>query len=405
MKTCSLAPKHWPMPVSCHIKPSMNNAIAIIVGAGSANRFGGDVPKQFRNLNGLSVLEWSYRAFRAHKAISQTIIVFPKGGSTAALGLDGLDAKLVEGGPSRSASVRNALQAIDCAPGTPILIHDAARPGLSVDMISKLLAALDTHSAAAPALPVSDALKRTDTDTLVTVDRNSLMRVQTPQAFVFEDIQSALANTDADLVDDLAAIETLGKTIALIEGDERLHKITYEKDLALMESILAPVGNAPRIGTGYDVHKFGPGDHVTLCGTQIPHTQGLVGHSDADIGWHAATDAILGAIAAGDIGDHFPPSDEKWKDADSGQFLLHAQTLASQQGYAISNLDITLICEAPKIKPHREAMRARTAELLGLPLGSVSVKATTTEGLGFTGRREGIAGQAAVILTPAPNMS
>jgi 2-C-methyl-D-erythritol 4-phosphate cytidylyltransferase/2-C-methyl-D-erythritol 2,4-cyclodiphosphate synthase len=229
--------------------------------------------------------------------------------------------------------------------------------------------------------------------------------MQTPQVFRYGDISKALGETEMSYVDDLEAIEALGKTVALITGSERLRKVTYEEDFEIMERLLSPteprlISRAPRMGTGYDVHQFGPGDHITLCGIKIPHTHGLIGHSDADIGWHALTDAILGAIAMGDIGDHFPPSDPQWKGADSGRFLAHAQHLAKTSGFAISNVDITLICEAPKIKPYREAMRERTANLLDIPLSSVSVKATTTEGLGFTGKREGMAGQAAAVLVP-----
>lgn len=376
----------------------MTNAVGIILAAGRGTRIGGDIPKQFRLLGGRRVLDWSVQAFLTHPEISRVILVYPDDTQPGALGLDGLDVTLVKGGASRSQSARNALDAIDTGDGTPVLIHDAARPGISQALISKLLAALDTHDAAAPSLPIPDAVKRTDSDRLQTEDRSKLIRVQTPQVFLLGNISEALSG-DTDFVDDLEAIEALGRTVALVPGDERLRKITYEEDFALMESMLNASLSPPKMGTGYDVHKFGPGDHVTLCGVRIEHSHALVGHSDADIGWHAATDAILGAIAAGDIGDHFPPSDPKWKDADSGQFLLHAQKLAQEAGYQVSNLDITLICEAPKIKPHREAMRQCTADLLSLPLSSISVKATTTEGLGFTGRGEGMAGQASVVLT------
>lgn len=381
----------------------MIKAIAIIVAAGRGSRVGGETPKQFRALLGRPVVEWSALAFRAHRQIGQTVIVYPRGGDPEILGLNGLCDLLVEGGQTRSESVANALSAINCAPETPILIHDGARPGLDAAMVDALLKALETADAAAPALAISDAIKDTSFKTgLKTVDRTPLRRVQTPQVFAYQDICNALAQTERNFVDDLEAIEALGKTVALIEGHERLGKITYEEDFAIMERLLSPtlINATPRMGTGYDVHTFGPGDHVTLCGVKIPHTHGLVGHSDADIGWHALTDAILGAIAMGDIGDHFPPSDPQWKDADSGKFLNYAQKLARDAGYAISNVDITLICEVPKIKPHRAAMRQKTASLLDIPLSAVSVKATTTEGLGFTGRSEGMAGQAAAMLMP-----
>lgn len=385
----------------------MTKSIAIIVAAGRGSRAGGDVPKQFRMFLGKPVLAWSAEVFQAHDRIDRLVIVYPEGGDPEALGLNGLADILIEGGSTRSASVANALKAVaDCPPETPVLIHDAARPGLSGEMIDALLDALETADAAAPALVISDAVKDKRPDgALKTVERETLRRVQTPQVFAYGDISKALGQSGAAFVDDLEAIEALGKTVALIAGHAHLGKITYEEDFKIMARLLGPdltqaTSRAPRMGTGYDVHQFGPGDHVTLCGVKIAHTHGLVGHSDADIGWHALTDAILGAIAKGDIGDHFPPSDPQWKNADSGHFLAHAQKLAHDAGYAIANVDITLICEAPKIKPHREAMRARTSALLGLPLDAVSVKATTTEGLGFTGRSEGMAGQASAVLMP-----
>lgn len=379
----------------------MSKAIAIIVAAGSGNRAGGGLPKQFRQLLDRPVLAHSAAAFRQHAGIGQIVIVTPPGFDAGAHSVPAMCDLCVEGGPSRAQSVQNGLNALSCSGDTPILIHDAARPGLSQSIISSLLLALETADAAAPALPLNDAVKRLDHTRLTTVDRAALRRVQTPQAFRYDAIATAMKAAAANLVDDLEAIEAAGKTVTLVAGDERLHKITFEEDFAIMERLLSnSPAKSPRMGTGYDVHRFGPGDHVTLCGVKVPHSHGLVGHSDADIAWHALTDAILGAVAMGDIGDHFPPSDPQWKDADSGQFLLHAQTLAREAGYAISNIDITLICEAPKVKPYREAMRESTARLLGLSLDAVSVKATTTETLGFTGRHEGMAGQAAAVLTP-----
>ena len=230
------------------------------------------------------------------------------------------------------------------------------------------------------------------------MSRDALFRVQTPQAFRYGAITMALAEAGDDLVDDLAAVEAQGIEVKLVRGTDRLHKITYPEDFDMVSRLMVPPAGQVRIGKGFDVHAFEPGDHVTLCGIKIPHSARLKGHSDADAAWHALTDAILGAAALGDIGDHFLPSDDRWKDADSGIFLKEAQRLVSEQGLAIGNCDITVICEAPKVKPHREDMRARTAELLNLPLDAVSVKATTTEGLGFTGRREGIAAEAVVTL-------
>jgi 2-C-methyl-D-erythritol 4-phosphate cytidylyltransferase/2-C-methyl-D-erythritol 2,4-cyclodiphosphate synthase len=295
--------------------------------------------------------------------------------------------------------VLNGLAALALPDDAKVLIHDAARPGLDAAMVTALIEALDHAAAAAPALPVSDALKAKRDGVLTNVDRSGLFRVQTPQAFRFGAIHKALVKGGPDLVDDLAAIEAAGARVQLIAGSARLQKITYPEDFDMLARLLAPTG-IPRVGKGFDVHEFEPGDHVTLCGVHIPHSAKLKGHSDADAGWHALTDAILGAVALGDIGDHFPPSDPRWKNADSALFLKHAQDLATAKGYRIDSCDITVICEAPKVKPHREAMRARTAELLGLPLNAISVKATTTEGLGFTGRREGIAAEAIAVLAP-----
>ncbi|MAN45031.1 MAG: bifunctional 2-C-methyl-D-erythritol 4-phosphate cytidylyltransferase/2-C-methyl-D-erythritol 2,4-cyclodiphosphate synthase [Alphaproteobacteria bacterium] len=373
----------------------MRNTIAIIVAAGQGRRAETALPKQWQMLNGKPVISWSIEAFISHPQVDEVIVVTS---ADIPENVDLSGVKLAKGGETRTLSVRSGLDAIlSPADDTAVLIHDAARPGLTHQIIDELLAALKTSDAAAPALPVQDALKRQNGNALETVSRDALYRVQTPQAFAYGTISKALESA-TDLVDDLAAVEALGATVALVKGSDRLHKITYAEDFdmvsRLMNSSLAPI----RMGSGFDVHAFEPGDHVTLCGVKIPHSARLKGHSDADAAWHALTDAILGAVALGDIGDHFPPSDDRWKDADSGIFLKAAQSLALDAGYAIANCDITVICEAPKVKPHREAMRLRTAELLGLPLDAVSVKATTTEGLGFTGRREGIAAEAVVSL-------
>ncbi len=360
------------------------------------------MPKQFAPLLGRPLYLWSLEAFAGHAMIGEIIVVTPPG-----LSLTNRDqrATYVTGGDTRSASVAAGLAALDglnAGDDTPVLIHDAARPGLTQNMITQLLQALETHDAAAPALPVIDALKRQG-DRLETVRRDHLYRVQTPQIFRAGTIRKALARHAPDVRDDLEAIEAMGLRVKLIESDTRLDKITYAGDFSIMSQLLAPQpALLPRIGTGFDVHAFEAGDHVMLCGVKITHTHGLKGHSDADVCWHALTDAILGALARGDIGDHFPPSDPQWQDADSGLFLTHALKLTEEAGYVISHADITLILEAPRIKPHREAMRQCTAERLGLPMSAVSVKATTTEGLGFTGRREGIAAQAIVALSPRP---
>jgi 2-C-methyl-D-erythritol 4-phosphate cytidylyltransferase / 2-C-methyl-D-erythritol 2,4-cyclodiphosphate synthase len=375
----------------------MTRVAVLIVAGGKGLRAGADAPKQWQPLLGRRVIDWSIDVFSRHPAVTDIVVV-----ASPELGEPGAGQRFVraEPGASRTQSVLSGLAALDVPEDARVLIHDAARPGIDAALITALIEALDIADASAPALPVSDALKRDDEGALTTVDRAGLYRVQTPQAFRFGAIRSALRKSGADLVDDLAAVEAAGARVQLITGSTRLTKITYPEDFDMLARLLAPTG-APRVGKGFDVHEFEAGDHVTLCGVHISHVAKLKGHSDADAGWHALTDAILGAVALGDIGDHFPPSDPRWKNADSGIFLKHAQTLAEAKGYRIDSCDITVICEAPKVKPHREAMRARTAELLGLPLDAVSVKATTTEGLGFTGRREGIAAEAIAVLMPA----
>lgn len=374
---------------------------AIIVSAGRGERAGGHTPKQLQLLGGRPVFAWSLAAFQSHPEIAECALVVPPGSEPVYGELCVSGVKIVAGGPSRTESVKAGLSAFEGAQGDLVMIHDAARPGLSQTMISALIDAMQSADAAAPALPVSDALKRQTGDKLCDVSRDHLVRVQTPQVFRHLDIVAALA-AEHDLVDDLAAIEARNGKVALIEGSEQLSKMTYPQDLNRLERLLMPLPAAPRLGTGFDVHAFEPGDAVTLCGVSIPHDQKLAGHSDADVAWHALTDAILGAAALGDIGDHFPPSDPEWKGAPSHLFLQHAVELAAGQGWALTSCDLTIICEAPKVKPHREAMRARTAEVTGLPVGAISIKATTTEGLGFTGRREGIAAQASAVLSPLP---
>ena len=375
----------------------MSNVAAIIVAAGRGERAGSASPKQWQTLLGSRIINWSIDAFLSHEFVTEVVVVV---GDDVPEDWHRQDVRCVRGGDSRSASVLSGLDALTGTNDQIVLIHDAARPGLTGDVISRLLDALEDSDAAAPALPVVDALKLKEAEGLQTVSREKLYRVQTPQAFRLGTIRTALAQGDRAFVDDLEAVEATGARIELVPGSRLLHKITYPEDFAFMEKLLVSSMSVPRIGKGFDVHAFEPGDHVTLCGVKIPHTARLKGHSDADVGWHALTDAILGAAALGDIGDHFPPSDPRWKDTDSGLFLKHAQELVAAEGYQITNCDITIVCEAPKIKPVRLAMRERTAELLGLSLSAVSVKATTTESLGFTGRREGIAAEAIVMLAP-----
>ncbi len=374
----------------------MDRAAAIIVAGGSGQRAGR--AKQWELLLGRRVIDWSIDAFCGHPAIGHVVVV-----ADERLGERPDRAPVIraEPGATRTASVRSGLAALALAGHAKVLIHDAARPGLMPETIDALLSALETADAAAPALPVTDALKAWRDGRLSGVDRDGLFRIQTPQAFRLGTIRAALDRCSDDLVDDLAAVEAAGVRIALVPGDIRLSKITFPEDFDTMSRLLGPSLLVPRVGKGFDVHGFVPGDHVTLCGVRIPHTSRLDGHSDADAAWHALTDAILGAAALGDIGDHFPPSDARWKDADSGIFLQHAQKIAREAGFIVASCDITLICETPRIKPHRDAMRTSTAERLGLPLEAVSVKATTTEGLGFTGRREGLAAEAVAVLIPA----
>ncbi|KCZ83290.1 bifunctional 2-C-methyl-D-erythritol 4-phosphate cytidylyltransferase/2-C-methyl-D-erythritol 2,4-cyclodiphosphate synthase [Hyphomonas jannaschiana] len=374
----------------------MTGFAAIIVAGGKGARTGLDRPKQWENLLGKRVIDWSVDTFLSHPDLLELVIVVDD--LTVATSFPS-KTKVVCGGESRTASVRAGIAALATEDGAPVLIHDAARPGLSRALIDTLVSALSDHDAAAPALPVSDALKREASGHFSTVPRDGLYRVQTPQAFRQATIRKAL-EAPGSFVDDLEAVEAAGARVTLVPGSVRLHKITYAEDFDLLARLLTPALTAPRVGKGFDVHAFEPGDHVTLCGVKIPHTAKLKGHSDADAAWHALTDAILGAVALGDIGDHFPPSDPQWKNADSGLFLKHARSLAEGAGYTLTSCDITVICEAPKVKPHREAMRIRTAELLALPLDAVSVKATTTEKLGFTGRQEGIAAEAVAVLVP-----
>jgi 2-C-methyl-D-erythritol 4-phosphate cytidylyltransferase/2-C-methyl-D-erythritol 2,4-cyclodiphosphate synthase len=374
-----------------------HKAAAIIVAAGSGSRLGGAKPKQFQPICGKPMLLWSVEAMLRCNKIAAIAVVVPAHEQHRVRSMlpHSWSIHVVAGGATRTDSVRAGLDVLDPINPDHVLIHDAARPGLALDVIEELLAALNDADAASPALPVADALKRTDT--LQTVDRDGLVRVQTPQAFRWPAIIRAYASAPASAVDDLALLEGTGAKITLTPGRQALMKVTYPEDFALAEKIIG--SPALRLGTGFDVHGFEPGDAVILCGVRIPHTKKLEGHSDADAAWHALTDAILGALALGDIGDHFPPSDPQWKGTASRLFLQHAVKLANDRGYHIANADITILAERPKISPHREAMRLATAEAMNVSLDTVSVKATTTEKLGFVGREEGIAAQASVLLS------
>ena len=374
----------------------------VIVAAGQGLRAGPGAPKAWRGLAGRPVLRWSVEALLAAGAREAAVVVARDRLEAASEALQGLAGwRAVAGGETRSASVAAGLAALTAPDDEIVLIHDAARPFVTRPQVEALVAALAAADGAAPALPVADTLKRRDGEAVSTVARDGLWRVQTPQAFRLGALRKAHATDSAEATDDLALVERAGGRIALTPGDPMLFKLTWPEDFAMAER-LAGAARITRIGQGLDAHRWGPGEAVWLCGVKIPHAHGLVGHSDADAGLHALTDAILGAVGLGDIGQHFPPSDPQWKGASSDRFLAHAARLVAERGGRIVNVDVTLVCERPRIGPHREAMRARLAEILGLPLDRVSVKATTTEGMGFTGREEGLLAQAvATVETPA----
>ncbi len=372
---------------------------ALIVAAGSGERAGGEKPKQYREFEGKVVFAHAIDSLAGHSAIDAVRAVIGDGQQrlySEAIGERPLPAP-VTGSTTRQGSVLNGLEAIaESGPTDIVLIHDAARPFVPGAVIERLLAACETHVGAIPVLPVTDSLAGKDGQT---VRREDFVTVQTPQAFAFESILQAHRawNRDRPATDDAEIARASGHTIATVEGDRALKKLTFADDFDQQDTAHGTV----RTGMGFDVHAFAPGDHIWLAGIRIAHDRSLAGHSDADVALHALTDAILGALAEGDIGDHFPPGDPQWKGAGSDGFLRHAGDLTKSHGLAIAHLDVTIVCEAPKIGPHRDAMRARIAEILAMPEKSVSVKATTTERLGFTGRGEGIAAQAVATLVLA----
>ena len=374
------------------------NFSAVIVAAGSGERAGPGGAKQWRRLQGKPVARWSLESLLAAGA-RKGVVVIPQGDEAlAAATFEGLPRWVTTaGGATRAQSTLAGLHALDSDAGEIVLIHDAARPFLSETTISSLVEALESADGAVPALPMADTLKRSADAKAgtVTVAREGLWRAQTPQAFRMGRLVDAYAAWPADETptDDAQVVERAGGVVALVRGDPLLMKLTYPEDFAMADA-LAGGARVTRIGQGFDAHRFGPGDEVWLCGVRIEHDRRLVGHSDADAGLHALTDALLGAIGEGDIGDHFPPTDNRWKGAPSEVFLKHAVELVAARGGQVVNVDVTLICERPKIKPHREAMRARLADILGVGPDRVSVKATTTEEMGFTGRGEGLAAQA-----------
>ncbi|MDH5556222.1 MAG: bifunctional 2-C-methyl-D-erythritol 4-phosphate cytidylyltransferase/2-C-methyl-D-erythritol 2,4-cyclodiphosphate synthase [Alphaproteobacteria bacterium] len=375
----------------------MTDTVAVIVAAGRGHRAGGGLPKQFRLLAGKSLLYRSCVAFLSHSRVDAVrVVIHPDDAELYAESVAGLDLMPpVHGGATRQESSRNGLESlIELAPKS-VLIHDAARPFVSAGTIDRVLDALTDTPGAIAAVPVTDTLKNAGPDIRVagTVEREGLWRAQTPQGFRYSEILRAhREQASQSLTDDASVAEAAGLAVMLALGHEDNFKVTTEDDFARAERML---GNGDiRVGSGFDVHRFDEGSSVTLCGIKIKHNKSLAGHSDADVALHAITDALLGAIGEGDIGSHFPPSDAQWGGADSALFLRHAAKLVGQRGGEVRHLDVTLICEGPKIGPHREAMRARVAEITGIGIDRVSVKATTTEGLGFTGRGEGIAAQA-----------
>lgn len=373
---------------------------AIIVAAGRGTRAGGDLPKQWQRLAGRPVVAHALAAFQEARAVDRVILVIHPDDRARA---EGFGVELVEGGASRDASVRNALEALAGQGVARVLIHDGARPLVSEALIGRLLKALDGAEGAAPAVPVTDALWRgADGAVAGTQDRTGLWRAQTPQTFRYEAILAAHRAHPGGSLDDVEVARAAGLDVVIVEGDEDNLKLTYPGDFARAERILAKEnGMDIRTGNGFDVHKFGPGDHVWLCGVKVPHGKGLVGHSDADVGMHALTDAIYGALCEGDIGVHFPPSDMQWKGAASHIFLRHAMQRVAERGFTLTHCDVTLICERPKIGPVAASMRAALAEIMGVAMERISVKATTSEQLGFTGREEGIAASATATLVSA----
>ncbi len=387
--------------------PVGRNSAAIIVAAGSGSRMGSDVPKQFMCLGKQPVLAYSLCAFAKDPRFTCIVVVCAREWMDQVRSIAnaaGVNVILAEGGATRRESVAAGLQALT-ATNTEvdfIFVHDAARPGVSQGILDRLHQALSSADSAVPALSVVDSMANAADGLLAqSLDRSQMVRVQTPQAFRAATLYAAHSQWSGpdEPTDDARMAQAFGARVAAVAGDERLLKLTVLQDFDLLHALNPDWSmRNMRIGQGYDVHRLEEGEELWLCGVKINHTHGLSGHSDADVAIHALTDAVLGAIGAGDIGQHFPPSDPQWRGARSDQFLIYALDLALSEGYILANADITIICERPKIGPHREAMRARLAEIMEEPMSSISVKATTTESLGFAGREEGIAAQAVVLM-------
>ena len=377
----------------------MTETVALIVAGGRGVRAGGGLPKQYQTLASIPMLRHTVLRFANHPKIDQVrVVIHPDDHALYENAVEGLSLPPpVHGGATRQDSCRNGIEALEASTPTNILIHDAARPFVDFETISRVIESLSEEAPAAlAAIPVADTLKRADGSGQVgaTVDRTNLWRAQTPQGFRYTAIlQAHRQEAGQDHTDDAAVAEAAGLPVTLTLGNAENIKVTTAEDFAHGERLLGAADI--RTATGFDVHPFEEGDHVMLCGVALPHDRGLAGHSDSDVGLHALTDALLGTIGAGDIGNHFPPSDPRWRGVDSAIFLSHAVDLVRGKGGTIRHVDLTLICEAPKVGPHREAMRSRLADILCLETDRISVKATTTDGLGFLGRREGIAAQAA----------
>ena len=376
----------------------MSSVYALVVAAGQGSRFGASLAKQYLPLGGADILHHAVAALAEHPRVAKVLVAIrPEDRALFDKSVAGLTVMPpVVGGPTRQESVRLGLEALEAFRPHRVLIHDGARPFPDQQLVDRVLDGLDKAVAAIPCLPLRDTIKHAESGTIrATIDRSALWRAQTPQGFHFDAILAAhRAAIGRELTDDAAVAEAAGFTPAIVDGSEHNLKVTTQEDLAAAERLIAARQGDIRVGQGFDVHPFAPGDHLWICGVRIPHGMSLAGHSDADVGLHALTDAVLGAIGAGDIGMHFPPSDLRWRGAASDQFLRHAADLVRARGGTVAAVDLTVICERPKIAPYRAPMVERVAAILGIMPDRVSVKATTTEKLGFTGRAEGMAAQA-----------
>jgi 2-C-methyl-D-erythritol 4-phosphate cytidylyltransferase / 2-C-methyl-D-erythritol 2,4-cyclodiphosphate synthase len=381
----------------------MAKVAAVVVAAGRGYRAGGDMPKQYRAIAGEPVIRPTLTAFLRHPQVDAVQpVIHPDDADAFRIATAGLDNLLppVPGGATRQASVRAGLQALRAAAPELVLIHDAARPFLSGDLISRAIAAATQHGAAVPAIAITDTVKQIDAQDMIseTLDRSRLRTVQTPQAFAYDLIVAlhgrAAAAGREDFTDDAALAEWAGHRVNAFPGESTNVKLTTNDDFERAEMLRLAALADVRTGSGFDVHAFGDGDHVMLGGVRIPHTRGVIGHSDADVALHALVDAILGALAEGDIGVHFPPSDPQWRGASSDRFLAFACERVRARSGMIAHLDVTIVCETPRVGPHRDAMRTRIAAIAGIPIGRVAVKATTSEKMGFTGRGEGLVAMA-----------